>query len=122
MINVHSPRVLALLACSGLAWVPAQQGIPVPDRPPAVAVQTASASVTLDPSAGSAGTPVMIKGTSLADATKVLFSPNVEADFTVIDETTLKANVPAGATSGPVQVVTPLRTLKSMQPFVVPTL
>jgi hypothetical protein len=122
MINFPSTRLLGVLAGATLAWVPAQRGPSVLDRPPAVAVQTAPASVSLEPPSGPAGTPVMVKGNGLAGASKVLFSPAVEADFTVVDETTLKATVPAGAKSGPVQVVTPKGTLKSMEPFQVPAM
>jgi len=125
MINFPT-RVALILACTGLTWALAQRAAPVPDRPPATPVQTAPpapaapASITMDPHAGPAGTLVTVKGVGLNAATKVLFSPAVEADFTVIDETTVKTRVPAGAQSGPVQVVTPKGTLKSLEPFQVP--
>ncbi len=113
-------RALAVLACASSGLAPAPWDTPATHRPPAIAVQTAPASVTLDPQSGPAGTLVTITGASVGSASKVLFSPDVEADFTVADETTVRAYVPVGAKSGPVQVVTPTGTLKSMVPFQVP--
>jgi hypothetical protein len=113
-------RALAVLAFAGSALAPAPWDTPATDRPSVIAVQMAPASVTLDPQSGSAGTLVTIRGTSVGNASKVLFSPDVEADFTVADVTTIRAFVPAGAKSGPVQVVTPTATLKSLEPFQVP--
>jgi hypothetical protein len=59
------------------------------------------------PGAGPVGTAVTITGTGFSGTTMVRFNTTEQAAFTMIDDTTITTTVPAGATSGPIQVVTP---------------
>jgi uncharacterized repeat protein (TIGR03803 family) len=68
------------------------------------------------PTSGKVGKPVTILGTNLAGATNVTFN-GTPATFTPGSKTAIKATVPAGATTGTVQVVTPHGTLSSNVPF-----
>jgi uncharacterized repeat protein (TIGR03803 family) len=68
------------------------------------------------PTSGNVGKSVIILGTSLIRATSVTFN-GTEAAFTVESPTSIKTTVPAGATTGKVQVVTPGGTLTSNVPF-----
>jgi uncharacterized repeat protein (TIGR03803 family) len=64
------------------------------------------------PAFGKVGTPVHILGTNLTGTTSVTFD-GTPATFTVVSKTLVFTNVPAGATTGTVQVVTPGGTLSS---------
>jgi uncharacterized repeat protein (TIGR03803 family) len=64
------------------------------------------------PSAGRSGRSVNILGNDVTGATSVTFD-GAAAVFTVESATAIKTTVPAGATTGPVQVVTPNGTLTS---------
>jgi len=64
------------------------------------------------PQVGNAGTSVTVNGNDLAGATAVTFN-GVSASFTVISARQIQATVPAGATSGPISVTTPLGTASS---------
>jgi uncharacterized repeat protein (TIGR03803 family) len=66
--------------------------------------------------AGTVGAVVEILGTDLTGATSVSFNGTAAA-FTVVSPSLVAATVPAGATSGKVQVVTPSGTLLSNVPF-----
>jgi uncharacterized repeat protein (TIGR03803 family) len=68
------------------------------------------------PAAGKAGAAIDILGTDLTGAISVTFN-GIAADFDVISSSEIKTTVPAGATSGTVQVVTPGGTLSSNVPF-----
>jgi len=68
------------------------------------------------PAFGKVGTPVHILGTDLTGTTSVTFN-GTPATFTVITKTLIFTNVPAGATTGTVQVVIPSGTLSSNAPF-----
>jgi uncharacterized protein (TIGR03437 family) len=68
------------------------------------------------PAFGKMGTPVHILGTNLTGTTSVTFD-GTPATFTVVSKTLIFTNVPAGATSGKVKVVTPSGTLSSNVPF-----
>jgi uncharacterized repeat protein (TIGR03803 family) len=70
------------------------------------------------PPFGKVGTPVHILGTNLTGTTSVTFD-GTPATFTVVSKTLIFTNVPAGATTGTVQVVTPGGTLSSNVPFTV---
>jgi uncharacterized protein (TIGR03437 family) len=65
---------------------------------------------------GKVGEVVEILGTDLTGATSVSFNSTAAA-FTVISPSLIAARVPAGATSGKVQVVTSSGTLLSNVPF-----
>jgi uncharacterized repeat protein (TIGR03803 family) len=74
---------------------------------PFVKTQTAS---------GKVGAEVKVLGTNLTGATIVSFHGTAAA-FTVVSPSLITATVPAGATSGIVEVETPSGTLKSNAPF-----
>jgi uncharacterized repeat protein (TIGR03803 family) len=71
------------------------------------------------PTSGEAGGAVKILGTNLTGATSVIFN-GTAAVFTVVSPSLITTTVPAGATTGTVQVVTPSGTLSSNVPFRVP--
>jgi uncharacterized repeat protein (TIGR03803 family) len=69
-------------------------------------------------SSGMAGSTVNILGNALTGSSSVTFN-GTAAEFTVVSDSLITATVPAGATSGPIQVVTPSGTLSSNVPFTV---
>jgi uncharacterized repeat protein (TIGR03803 family) len=72
------------------------------------------------PTHGKVGATIEILGTDLTGATGVTFNGTV-ATFTVNSSgTAISTIIPTGATTGPVQVVTPNGTLSSKVPFRVP--
>jgi uncharacterized repeat protein (TIGR03803 family) len=75
--------------------------------------------VETQPTSGWVGEAVKILGTSLTGATRVMFNGHV-AVFKVVSSSLITTTVPAGATTGKVQVVTPSRTLYSNVLFRVP--
>jgi len=68
------------------------------------------------PAVGKTQSIVHILGTNLTGASSVTFN-GVAAGFTAVSQTELTASVPAGATTGTVQVVTSGGTLSSNVPF-----
>jgi uncharacterized repeat protein (TIGR03803 family) len=64
----------------------------------------------------SAGTSVIILGNELTGTTGVSFN-GTAATFSVVSDREITASVPAGATTGTIQVVTPTTTLTSNTPF-----
>jgi uncharacterized protein (TIGR03437 family) len=68
------------------------------------------------PVAGKAGTAVTILGTDLTGATSVTFN-GTPATITVVSPSSITTTVPAGATTGKVQVTTPGGTLSSNVTF-----
>lgn len=68
------------------------------------------------PISGKVGTVVKILGTSLTGATSVSFN-GTAATFTVVSASEITTTVPAGATTGTVQVVTPSKKLLSNVAF-----
>jgi uncharacterized repeat protein (TIGR03803 family) len=70
------------------------------------------------PHFGAAGAAISILGTDLTGATSVSFN-GTPAAFEVVSATEIRTAVPAGATTGVVQVTTPGGTLKSGGPFLV---
>jgi uncharacterized repeat protein (TIGR03803 family) len=64
------------------------------------------------PTAGKAGTTVIILGTDLTKASIVRFNGKA-AEFKIVSPTEITATVPSGATTGTVEVTTPSGTLKS---------
>jgi uncharacterized repeat protein (TIGR03803 family) len=64
------------------------------------------------PSSGKVGAKVIILGTNLKGATSASFN-GTAATFTVVSASEINTTVPAGATTGKVQVKTPSGTLKS---------
>jgi uncharacterized repeat protein (TIGR03803 family) len=74
--------------------------------------------VKMLPPAGATGSVIRILGTNLIGATGVTFN-GIAAPFTVVSASEITATVPAGATTGPVQVTTPSFTLLSNVAFLV---
>jgi uncharacterized repeat protein (TIGR03803 family) len=74
------------------------------------------AFVKTNPLAGVTGQQVRILGTNLTGATSVTFN-GVAATFSVASGSEILATVPAGAATGPVQVVMPTGTLTSNPVF-----
>ena len=68
------------------------------------------------PVVGHVGTHVIILGNNLTGASSVAFN-GVPATFVVLSSTAIRTTVPAGATTGLVQVVTPGATLTSKVVF-----
>jgi uncharacterized repeat protein (TIGR03803 family) len=64
------------------------------------------------PTAGVVGKSVMILGTGLEGSTSVSFN-GTPTTFKVVSSSLISTTVPSGATTGPVQVVTPTGTLTS---------
>jgi len=72
--------------------------------------------VETQPAFGQVGRTVKVLGTNLTGATSVTFN-GTPATFTVVSPSLIGTTVPAGASTGTVQVVTPGGTLKSNVPF-----
>jgi len=68
------------------------------------------------PISGTVGTAVTILGTNLTGASSVSFN-GTAATFTVVSSSEITTDVPAGATTGFVTVVTPTDTLTSNKKF-----
>jgi len=76
--------------------------------------------VKSQPTAAATGATVNILGTDLTGATSVTFN-GTAAVFSVVSATQITTSVPAGATSGKIEVVTPRGTLAGNVPFRVRT-
>ena len=72
--------------------------------------------VETQPTSGEVGAAVKILGTNLTGATSVTFN-GTAATFTVVSHSLITTTVPAGATTGKVQVIAPGGTLSSNVPF-----
>jgi Pregnancy-associated plasma protein-A/IPT/TIG domain len=72
---------------------------------------------SLKPSKGAVGTTVTINGSALSDATAVSFNGVPDTTFGVVDDTTITATVPVGATTGTVAVTGPNGTGISKKAF-----
>lgn len=82
-------------------------------------VTVAGPTITgFSPGAGTAGDPVTITGTGLSGATSVEFN-GATAAFDVIDDSTIDATVPSGATTGPISVTSLSGTATSASDFTV---
>jgi uncharacterized repeat protein (TIGR03803 family) len=68
------------------------------------------------PTAGKVASPVKILGTDLTGTTSVTFN-GTAAVFTVASPTLITTTVPAGASTGEIEMVTPGGTLSSNVPF-----
>jgi hypothetical protein len=92
-------------ATTGPVWVTTPAGTAV--SPTSLVVQ-APVLTALSPSAGPLGSSVAIAGSSLRDASQVTFNGTLATGFVVNTAgTLLTVTVPAGATTGPVVVITP---------------
>ena len=72
--------------------------------------------VEANPNFAAPGRPVGILGNNLTGSTSVTFN-GLSATFTVLSNTSIEATVPAGVTSGTIQVTTPSGTLNSNVAF-----
>jgi uncharacterized repeat protein (TIGR03803 family) len=72
--------------------------------------------VAMLPVSATVGAQIKILGTDLTGATSVTFNGTAAA-FEVVSHTEIVATVPAGASSGEIQAVTPNGTLSSNVPF-----
>lgn len=100
-----------------LAWPPVDPPAvgPAPPPPPA---GTRGLITGLTPTSGLALSSVVVDGIGFTGATAVSFAGRA-ADFTVLDDGTIQATVPAGATSGVVSVTAPSGVLTSAVRFTV---
>ncbi len=73
---------------------------------------------SFNPTSGGPGTSVLITGTGLATATSVLFN-GAQASFTIRSDAYITTSVPAGATNGPIYIVTLGGKCSSGTPFIV---
>ena len=71
------------------------------------------------PTTGSAGTAVVITGTSLTGTSSVRFNGTAATSFTVNSATQVTATAPAGVTTGPISLTTPGGTATSATNFTV---
>ena len=82
--------------------------------------ELAAAIASFSPTSGAAGTKVTIGGTDLQQATAVMFNGIAASFKQAYPSTRIVAIVPAGATTGPVTVVTPAGTATSKTNFMIP--
>ena len=73
----------------------------------------------VNPPSGPDGTSVTITGTKLSGATAVTFNGTPATTFNSVDDFTVTATVPTGATSGPITVMAAAGTATSPNPFTV---
>ncbi|RYY17047.1 MAG: hypothetical protein EOO36_10285, partial [Cytophagaceae bacterium] len=78
------------------------------------------AIVSFTPDNGPAGTSVVLTGRGFTSVSSVSFNGTAAPGFVVNSATQITVNVPAGATTGPVSVVTSAGTATSTTPFTVP--
>jgi hypothetical protein len=75
--------------------------------PPTRATANPPTITSFAPDGGRAGGTVTIEGTSFTGATDVRFNTTPSARFVVMSDIAINADVPAGATTGPISVTTP---------------
>jgi hypothetical protein len=74
---------------------------------------------SFDPPSGSLGTMVTIKGSGFLTVTKVTFNNFVSDSVTIVDDATIKARVPIGASTGAIAVANSQGTATSSTNFIV---
>ena len=74
---------------------------------------------SISPSAGRAGTNVLITGVNLAGATSVTFNSLACLSYTIVNNTSIQALVPTGATTGLIRVTAPAGSAFSAGNFTV---
>jgi hypothetical protein len=86
--------------------------LPLGGTQPAVSISS------FTPTSGVVGTVVTLNGSGFTGTTSVTFN-GISASFSFVTDSKLKAIVPAGATTGPIQVIAPAGTGISSSNFVV---
>jgi hypothetical protein len=109
-LAVTTPGGTATSAASFTVTTP-----PPPPPPPSVTPTVASFS----PTSGPVSTLVTLTGTGFSGATKVTFNGTAATSFSVASATQITATVPAGASSGPIAVITAAGTGASAASFTV---
>jgi N-acetylglucosamine-6-sulfatase len=105
---VRPSRNALLIAMSAIAIV---AGLAFPARAEAPSV------TGFDPTSGAIGSSVTIAGSGFRGATDVTFNGASAARFSIDSDAQITATVPAGATTGPISVVTPEGTATSADGF-----
>jgi hypothetical protein len=75
--------------------------------------------ISFTPTTGAAGTTVVVTGTNFLSASGVAFNGTNAPTFTVNSATQITVTVPAGATTGPITVTTPIASATSATNFTV---
>ncbi|MDZ7366953.1 MAG: discoidin domain-containing protein [candidate division KSB1 bacterium] len=83
----------------------------IPPQPPAIS--------SFSPTDGPFGTEVTINGSNFTGATQVRFNDVAVGNFAIVSESQIRAEVPAGATTGKISVTTPGGTTASADDFIV---
>ena len=96
---------------SGGPTTSADDFIVTPPLPPSI--------TSFMPASGPVGTQVTINGANFTGATQVTFNDVTAMSFTVLSNTSIRANVPAGAATGPISVTAPGGTATSVDEFTV---
>jgi IPT/TIG domain len=113
-----SRKVWARLALTVVGAVVTLQMFVMPN-----ALAAAPTVTSFTPTTGVVGTTVTITGTGFNDAGSVVstvkFGGTTATTFTVVNDTTITANVPAGATTGAISVTDPENTATSATNFTV---
>ncbi|GAB3743321.1 hypothetical protein GCM10027594_22530 [Hymenobacter agri] len=104
----------------------ASTGLVTVVTPNGIAVSTGRFTVqtpvitSFSPTSGAAGTQVVINGSYFINATQVTFNGTVAPGFIVVSANQIVVNVPAGATSGPITITSPVGSGSSSTPFLIP--
>ncbi len=83
----------------------------------ALAQESGPVLYSLSPTSGPTGSTVTFKGLRLNNVTKVVFSNNVSAQFTIVDAATITAIVPVGSVTGKPVAYGPTSGSLCPQPF-----
>ncbi len=83
----------------------------IPPQPPSI--------LSFSPADGPFGAEVTINGSNFTGATQVKFNNVAAGNFTIVSESQIRAEVPAGATTGKISVTTPGGTATSTDDFTV---